>query len=442
MPDHPSVEPTRRQRWFQATARNDFRYVKIVAVVAGLLGFALAVAAPFLPVRQSTAELEWPQASTISSVTAPLVSFVPDDLDVTMPCALAAQLPASGGVLVSTVPAGGADATARGLFVTATPSKLTVTNRDVVLLTTDRQTAQQNPNCTLVIRSDGQRTHAELQGLAAARDGEQHRFDTPDPNLRSQVIGIYTDLPSTASTSGVRVHATLDTRFVSTPTTLKFWSLVLGIAMTLVALAALAVLDMRDGRRHRRLLPLGWWRIRPLDALIAAVLIAWWLMGPNTSDDGYNFTVARITSTAGYADNYYRYFGVPQDPFGWHFQMYSLMSKLSVATPWMRLPTLLLGLLGWWLISREVIPRLGRAVRTTPAAFWAAGGVYLAIWLPLNNGLRPEPILAVGALLTWCCVDRAIATGRLLPFATAAIAAAFTPSPAFIYRGGLSTSRT
>ena len=92
----------------------------------------------------------------------------------------------------------------------------------------------------------------------------------------------------------------------------------------------------------------------------------------------------------------------------------------------MRLPAFALGLLGWWLISREVIGRLGRTVRHSSPAVWSAAFVFLAMWLPYNNGLRPEPAEAVGALLTWCCVERAIATRRLLPYAVGVVTAAFT----------------
>ena len=52
--------------------------------------------------------------------------------------------------------------------------------------------------------------------------------------------------------------------------------------------------------------------------------------------------------------------------------------------------------------------------------------MFLAFWLPLNNGLRPEPIIALGILLTWCSVERAVATSRLLPVAIACIIGALT----------------
>src|SRR5260370_39850634 len=92
----------------------------------------------------------------------------------------------------------------------------------------------------------------------------------------------------------------------------------------------------------------------------------------------------------------------------------------------MRLPTLLMALSCWWVISREVIPRLGHAVKTSKAAAWTAAGTFLAVWLPLDNGLRPEPIIAVGILLTWCSAERAGATSPLLPVAAGCIIGALT----------------
>ncbi|TYQ02108.1 UNVERIFIED_ORG: arabinosyltransferase B [Gordonia westfalica J30] len=406
----------------------DHRTAKIVAVVAGLLGFLLAIVTPILPVNQTTAELEWPQGDSVSDVAAPLVAFVPIDMDMSVPCSLASRLPAQGGVLLSTTPEGGQDDSARGLFVRATPDALTMTDRNVVLLNTDRAAAQANPDCRIVMHADGEGVAGRFEGLPApdADTGSLHEFAIPDHEMRPQIVGIYSDLPANVSRDGLSLHATIDTRYVSSPTPLKLAAIVIGIVMTVLSLIALGVLDRRDGRAHKRFLPTGWWTIRPPDVAVFAILAFWWFAGANTSDDGYNFTVGRITSEAGYADNYFRYFGVPQDPFGWHFQVISAMSHISVAAPFMRLPAFLLGLLGWWLISREVIPRLGRAVRNSTPAVWSAAFVFLAIWLPFNNGLRPEPAEAVGALLTWCCVERAIATRRLLPYAVAVVTAAFT----------------
>ncbi|WP_256465299.1 arabinosyltransferase domain-containing protein [Tsukamurella sp. PLM1] len=180
-----------------------------------------------------------------------------------------------------------------------------------------------------------------------------------------------------------------------------------------------------DGRRHRRILPDGWWRPTKVDSTVIALLVTWHLIGANTSDDGYILTMARTASEAGYTANYYRWYGAPETPFGWYYQAFAWLAHVSTASPWVRLPALICGIATWLIISREVVPRLGRAAHSR-FALWAAGGVFLVYWFAFNNGLRPEPVIALGALLTWCSVERAIATGRVLPFAAAAIAAGWT----------------
>ncbi|GAA1480067.1 arabinosyltransferase domain-containing protein [Gordonia sinesedis] len=403
------------------------RIARIVAVVAGLVGIVLALASPFLPVDYTKAELTWPQQNSIGNVAAPNVSFTPVSMDVSVPCRLGATLPESGGVLLSTVPTGGVDARKVGLFVQATRDSLQVTQRNVVLLSTPRGPAQAAPDCRIVITADTQGSSGQFENLPAGTDGDAlTSFDLRDPNARPQIIGVYSDLPPNTPTDGLSYRSTIDTRFVSTPTTLKFWLFVLGIAATIASMLALAVLDAQDRRGNRRVFPARWWRPRWVDGFVTGILIIWLFVGGNTADDGYQVTVGRVAREAGYLANYYRYFGVPQDPFGWHYQYLSLWMSVSTATPWLRLLPFGFAMIGWWLISRGAIPRLGRAVRTSPAAIWAAALVFLAVWMPFNNGLRVEPLIAVGTLLSWVCVERAIATGRFFPFTIAVVAAAFT----------------
>jgi arabinosyltransferase A len=56
--------------------------------------------------------------------------------------------------------------------------------------------------------------------------------------------------------------------------------------------------------------------------------------------------------------------------------------------------------------------------------------VFLAGWLAFNNGLRPEPIIAFGALLTWVLVEYAIGTRRLWPACAAIVVAALSVTTA------------
>ena len=50
----PSAEPTNQP------SGSNHRTARLIAIVAGLLGAALAIATPLLPVEQTTAELNWP----------------------------------------------------------------------------------------------------------------------------------------------------------------------------------------------------------------------------------------------------------------------------------------------------------------------------------------------------------------------------------------------
>jgi len=70
----------------------NYRTVRLVAAVAGLLGALCAVLTPFLPVNQTTADLNWPQNGSLGSVTAPLIGYVPTELTLTVPCRVAAGL--------------------------------------------------------------------------------------------------------------------------------------------------------------------------------------------------------------------------------------------------------------------------------------------------------------------------------------------------------------
>ncbi|MFF2085994.1 arabinosyltransferase domain-containing protein [Nocardia sp. NPDC058176] len=278
--------------------------------------------------------------------------------------------------------------------------------------------------CTaLTVTSTAAGTTAELVGMSRA-DGSPMRT-TVDGDVRPQVVGVYTELDR-GRLGEAWLRAEIDTRFSSSPSGWKLAAIIGAVLCALVALICLHRSDIRDGRRARRVLPARWWRITGVDAVVAGTLAVWHVIGANSSDDGYILTMARASQEAGYTANYYRWFQVAEAPFGWPYEVLALMTRISEAGLWMRLPALLAGLVCWLVLSREVLPRLGSRVSGSAIARWTAALVFLSVWLPFNNGLRPEPLIAVGVLLTWCSMERAIATRRLLPAAVAVLIAAFS----------------
>ena len=397
-------------------------WLKNVAIISGLLGFVLFVLTPFLPVNQTQSSFSWPQGDSLTSVNAPLVSYAPERLDIELPVEESLAVLREGqSLILSTLPSDSTDATSRGLFVRSWDGGIDVVVRNQVPLELTEAEVQRLPDdAVLTITSTEEETVAEIPGTG-------HEGTIDDEDVRPQVTGIYTELDGDVAAlvdAGLAADVEINSRFTSAPSFIKYVAMFGGLASLLVALWALHRMDRLDGRSTRRFLPAGWWRPRPLDGVVGAILLFWHIFGANTSDDGFILTMARVSDGADYTANYYRWFGVPESPFGSpYYDLLALMTQVSTASVWMRLPALLSGIIIWLVLSREILPRLGAKIAGRQVAHWTAAMVFLAFWLPYNNGIRPEPIIAMGAVLTWASFERAIATSRLLPAAVGVILA-------------------
>ncbi|MDT5151571.1 MAG: arabinosyltransferase [Mycobacterium sp.] len=408
--------------------RSDAKTTRWVAMIAGLIGFVLSVLTPLLPVVQTTATVNWPQSGQLENVTAPLITLTPVTMSVTVPCELVRDMPPAGGMVLGTAPADAKDAALNALFVNVNSTRVDVTDRNVVVASVPRAKvvgSSGTPGCsTIEITSAEAGTFATFVGLTGP-DGKELRTGFADPNLRPNFVGVFTGLTGPAP-QGLSLSATVDTRYTTKPTAAKLGAMLLAMVATVIALVALWRLDQLDGRRMQRVIPSRWRTFSATDVVVVGGFLVWHVIGANSSDDGYILQMARVADRAGYMSNYFRWFGSPEDPFGWFYNLLALMTHVSDASIWMRLPDLICALVCWLLLSREVLPRLGPAVASSRAAMWSAGLVLLAAWMPFNNGLRPEGQIATGALITYVLIERAIISGRLTPAALAITAAAFT----------------
>lgn len=382
------------------------------AVVLGLLSALAALAVPLLPVRHDITTLTWPTARGTAPVSAPLATHVPLWLRAEVPCASARSLDArthGPAVLVATNPPSSQYGGVTGL-------SLQVEDGEVALWSRGRHlgsTAVPAGDCAITVRADESGTRAAVGGVELA---------SVDGDRRPQLTGIFSQLDSaTDDVRGLSFQARVDDRFASSPSPLKVAGLVLAVVAFLGSVVALSRLEVRG---PPAVLRSGWWRPTSRDVVVVGVLGVWWLIGAMTADDGYILTMLRTAGDAGYVTNYFRWFANPESPFGWFYELYALWVQVSPATPWVRVPALVLGVLSWLLISRGVLPRMGQRVRRSAAAGWAAAAVFLAFWLPYNNGLRPEPVVVAFSLLSLCAVERAVATRRLTPAALGLVAAA------------------
>ena len=164
-------------------AAQKYRIARIVAVVAGLLGALLAIATPFLPVTQTTAQLNWPQNGVLDSVTAPLIGYVATDLSISVPCQAAAGLVGpqntDRSVLLSTVPRQAPKAVDRGLLIERVNTNLAVVVRNTPVLVAPLS-AVLSPDCerlTFTARAD--KVTAEFVGLTQAHGTDPTPDDPP-----------------------------------------------------------------------------------------------------------------------------------------------------------------------------------------------------------------------------------------------------------------------
>ncbi|WP_410622103.1 arabinosyltransferase domain-containing protein [Amycolatopsis sp. cmx-8-4] len=394
--------------------------MRLIAVALGLLSALCALAFPFLPVVQDTAEVVWPTGSDTRSVNAPLTGYWAQDLRAELPCAAVRSVDArtnGPGLLFATVPDGRTDPkSGKGVGM-----QLRVDNGVLIASSQGQQIAQQPlpaEKCDVELDVD-----AKQMTLAVAGTPVFHA----DGDVRPRVVGIYSSINSSKDPiAGLHVSVVPDTRYQTSPTALKITVGVLAVLSLIGCMIAVWRRDSGFARRAPRWAPVGWWRLTMRDATVIAALGAWVFIGPVTSDDGYILTMARVTEQTGFLTNYHRWFGVAEAPFGWFYHVFELMAHVSVVPPWIRLPSFLLGVLCWLLISREVMPRLGAQVRTSRPASWAAATVFLVWWMPYNNGVRPEPVAALGSLLAICAVERTLVTRRLLPLCLGLTAAGFT----------------
>ena len=181
----------------------NYRFARLVAVVAGLLGALLAIATPVLPVNQTTAQLNWPQNGTFGSVEAPLIGYVATELNVSVPCQTAAGLQNAGKtVLLSTVPKQAPKAVDRGLLIQRANDELVFVVRNVPVVSAPLSEVL-SPACQrLTFTAHADRVVAEFVGLTqgpnAEHPGSPLRGEKSGYDFRPQIVGVFTDLAGPA----------------------------------------------------------------------------------------------------------------------------------------------------------------------------------------------------------------------------------------------------
>ncbi len=320
------------------------------------------------------ATVTWPASGQPpTSTTALFVPYRPAQLTATVPCR-ALQVGGDVTVLATGPPGDGLVIRTGG-----TGPELLLDSRTVPLRPVGN-------DCRITVA-------AAADGVTVTDGGGQttRLADEPVP----KVFALRTDLnPELAQ--GITVTARTASVFATSPTTVKFILIVVqllavGVALVLLARTKTTTLLTRF-RRTRRFT----WRVVGVDVAVLSVLLGWAVIGPLAVDDGWATMIARTFSATGEAGNYYRWWNASETPFAFSQQSLSLFTYVSLSPLWLRLPSTLLAVATWFVLSRGV---LGAAlpVRSRTARVRLLAAVFLlAAWLPFNLGVRPESYVAFG----------------------------------------------
>ncbi|MBV9163941.1 MAG: arabinosyltransferase domain-containing protein [Pseudonocardiales bacterium] len=377
----------------------------------------VALVLPFAPVTAEQTMVTWPvPGQPVMSSTALFAPYRPAELTVVVPCP-AIRAAADRGRTV-TVLATGPYGDGLVLRTEAGTARLLL-GRRVVSATPVAGTAA---DCRTRVHADPAGTAITIGTGADARTS--NLVGEPVP----KVFAFRTDLDPRQA-SGMTVTARTASPFAASPTGVKTL-LILG--QLLAVLTALRLLTTQrllttldppatprpltrtrwagdnparpDGHlvglssrpSAEPTIPRQRWCTVGVDVGVLGILAGWAIIGPLTDDDGFATTIARNAAQSGNVGNYYRWWNASETPFALSEQLLAPLTQVSLAPLWLRLPSTVLGVATWFVLSRGVLTAALPAVAGTVRIRLLAAVCLLAAWLPFNLGVRPEPYVALG----------------------------------------------
>ncbi|MGB9280342.1 MAG: arabinosyltransferase domain-containing protein [Pseudonocardiaceae bacterium] len=363
-----------------------------LALLVGVVGLLVALVLPFVPVIADQTTVSWPAPGrSVVSSTALFAPYRPAELTATVPCSAIRAGTDRGGAV--TVLATGPDGDGLVLRTEAGMVRLLLGQR--VVSTTP--VAGTLSDCRT-------RVHADRTGTVITIGNSQSVTLAGEPVPK--VFAFRTDL-TPQQAAGMTLTARTASPFATSPSTIK---LLLIAVQLLAALIALSWLLFKAGQ------PPGWptlkshqhrWRTAWVDLGVVGVLAGWAIIGPLTDDDGFATTIARNAARTGNVGNYYRWWNASETPFALSEQLLAPLTQISLAPLWLRLPSTVLGVATWFVLSRGVLGAALPAVAGTVRIRLLAAVCLLAAWLPFNLGVRPEPYVAFGVTAVLALLWRA-----------------------------------
>lgn len=243
------------------------------------------------------------------------------------------------------------------------------------------------------------------------------------------VSGLLSDLAPVGRGKPVAITVTTQAAG-SDPSTLQ-------IGLTAVALLGFAIsvgflaLRRPEERRLRRpriaqvMRSLHW-----ADGIVAIGLMSWWILGPALVDDGYVLNRSLDYGRTGEFASILDPFGAPLG-FGYFHHLAILgLAQISTAMVWLRLSALLVTAIAWIACrySLNVMVRDRWDRRPSSAALATLVFAFVLVWIAWLNTLRPEPAVAMLAVITLVGAQSFVRSPSIMPLIVAGTTAALALS--------------
>jgi hypothetical protein len=159
---------------------------------------------------------------------------------------------------------------------------------------------------------------------------------------------------------------------------------------------------------------------RPVDAVVALLLAAWWVVGPSFFDDGWRLASQENYAAFGGFSTYYSSFGVGAllDWLQWTEHVVLRGSNVLLV---LRLPALLC-LAVTWILCRWILNRIVPADDADRGiAVWALAAGFAVGAMAWGMTFRPEPVVALLVTGVFACTILFLERATTAPLAVAAV---------------------
>jgi hypothetical protein len=413
----PTAPPTPDSIRNDEDERARLRRLRVAELIA-FLGLVAACVGALGPAGETRTTYSWPPTSLPSGTPTRiwytpllLARRLPEQLSMDVPCAVPTPLRSGEPTLVFSTTRSFRDQA--GLSVTQDRNGLTFWVGDKLLAR-----AHARPGA-------GLRGNACVHKLAFADGRWSLQAGDTGQTVRGEVAqmpvvnGLFSAVDLRSRSHPSIAVTTQPHRAVTTRRQTVAW--ILAIACASGALALVAVQRRRPRRRSLRAFAASLRDdARPVDGVIAVLLLGWWLIAPSFFDDGW--TIARQTSfrTSGGFSNYFESFAANLPLGYWLEWVLHWLTADTTALVVLRLPALAC-IATAWVLCRWVLSELTPGRTTSVAGLYAMAIAFAAMVFAWQMSFRYESEVAVLAIGTAACCVRFRMTPGAGPLAIAAI---------------------